>query len=140
MSVSRAAVFVDTHAFLALLNSDEEHHDRVVEWFELFDSQRLSVFSSDWVFAEFLSFCAERPLRKPATLLIEHLRRSGAMNIVGASRKTFDDALRLYRSRMDKNWSLIDCTSIVICSQRSIGRVLTHDHHFVQAGLEILVP
>jgi predicted nucleic acid-binding protein len=40
----------------------------------------------------------------------------------------------LYRSRPDKEWSLTDCTSIVILQKEQIEQVFTSDHHFEQAG------
>jgi predicted nucleic acid-binding protein len=49
------------------------------------------------------------------------------------------EALCLYESRPDKRWSLVDCASMIICQRMKIGRVFTHDHHFRQAGFEILL-
>ncbi len=43
-------------------------------------------------------------------------------------------AVALYRSRADKNWSLIDCLSFVIVERRAVTDALTTDRHFEQAG------
>jgi uncharacterized protein len=49
------------------------------------------------------------------------------------------EALQLYRSRPDKNWSYVDCTSFVIMQKLGIKEALTADHHFEQAGFTILL-
>ena len=45
-----------------------------------------------------------------------------------------DEAWNLLRARPDKEWSLVDATSIVIMTQHSMTEALTTDHHFSQAG------
>jgi len=42
--------------------------------------------------------------------------------------------MQLYRSRLDKEWSLTDCTSIVVAQKERIEQVFSSDHHFEQAG------
>ena len=48
-------------------------------------------------------------------------------------------AVSLYEERGDKGYSFIDCVSMLICRDRAITEVLTHDHHFEQEGLVILL-
>jgi predicted nucleic acid-binding protein len=43
-------------------------------------------------------------------------------------------AYQLWKSRPDKNWSLVDCTSFVLMESEGITTSLTSDHHFGQAG------
>lgn len=38
----------------------------------------------------------------------------------------------------DKEFSFTDCTSFVVMKERRIRRALTSDHHFKQAGFEIV--
>ncbi len=42
--------------------------------------------------------------------------------------------LKLYGDRPDKEWSLTDCISFVVMSERHLVDALTRDHHFKQAG------
>jgi len=51
----------------------------------------------------------------------------------------FGNALHLYRQRPDKEWSLTDCTSILIMQTEGIQEALTHDSHFAQAGFTALL-
>ena len=49
----------------------------------------------------------------------------------------FHAALALYESRLDKDYSLTDCRSMVALRALGISEVLTNDHHFTQEGFTI---
>jgi predicted nucleic acid-binding protein len=48
-------------------------------------------------------------------------------------------SMDLYRARLDKQYSVADCCSMLICRDRGITDVLTHDHDFAQEGFTILL-
>lgn len=58
--------------------------------------------------------------------------------VESAGRELFALALDLYEGRRDKQYSLVDCMSMVLMKQRGITHVLTHDHHFRQEGFTVL--
>lgn len=134
------SVFIDTHGLVATLNDDDAHHDSAVEMFACFVRERTRVFTSDWVLAEFMSVTARRGLRSAAAGIVTDLQASSLTTIIEASRIDWEKAFRLFRARKDKDWSFVDCTSLVLCAERGIKDVLTHDHHFLQARLRILLP
>ena len=45
----------------------------------------------------------------------------------------------LYRKMGDKEWGLVDCTSIVVSREMGITEIFTTDRHFEQAGFAILL-
>jgi len=47
--------------------------------------------------------------------------------------------LELYARRPDKSWSLTDCISFVVMTDRGLTEALTGDHHFEQAGFRALL-
>jgi predicted nucleic acid-binding protein len=59
--------------------------------------------------------------------------------IVAHTHELYESGLAMYESRPDKGYSLTDCISMIICRQRQITDVLTHDHHFAQEGFTILL-
>jgi predicted nucleic acid-binding protein len=133
-------VFLDTSGLIALVNAVDAAHGHAHAAFDLVEAEGGRVFTSDWVLAEFLSSCARRPPRGAALAAVDAARSSDRTTVIGADRATFDDALTLFRERGDKEWSLVDCTTIVLCGLHGVGRVLTSDRHFAQAGLEPLLP
>lgn len=138
-SHARSAVFADTHVFVAVLNADDEDHAAAVKALaEAVMGGRMLV-TSDWVLAEVLSICARRPLRRAATEAVIQLRSSPTTRVVPAHREDWDDAFKLFAARKDKEWSLVDCASMVICRRLKIRDVLSADHHFAQAGFRLLI-
>jgi predicted nucleic acid-binding protein len=132
-------VFVDTHALVAIVNADDTHHASAFEAFAALEHRRTRVFTSDWVLAEFLCSTSSRRTRAAAARVVDELRAAPLTTILEASREDWTRAYKLFRLRRDKDWSFIDCTSIVLCADLGIHHVLTHDHHFTQAGLTIML-
>ncbi len=60
------------------------------------------------------------------------------MMIVRPTQDLFNRGLRFYDARPDKQWSLTDCISMVVMQESGIKDVLTGDHHFEQAGSNLL--
>ena len=97
--------------------------------------------TTDAVLGEVLAYASERGpwTRVRAADLVTGLLADRRTTVVRQTPKLFDAGLDLYRARPDKGYSLTDCMSIVICRQRRIKQVLTHDRHFEQEGFTILL-
>lgn len=126
--------FVDTSFYQALISDRDQHHvtaSRIVQ------SVRETVVTTQWVLVELLNSCAKEPrLRAYAVALVDRISISTATEVVNVTSQQFDEGLRLYRTRMDKGWGLVDCISFQTMWERKITRVLTFDEHFEQAGFE----
>lgn len=72
--------------------------------------------------------------------LIKELKASAYVEIVYIDSEIDTQAWNLLEERLDKEWSLVDCSSMIIMQQRNITEVLTTDHHFIQAGFTTLLP
>lgn len=128
--------FADSYYFIALLNPrDAGHRDAVAispgRW------QRL--VTADWVLIEVGNALSNPLLRGKFAQLVDSLRARTNVTIVSSSPLLFEQALRLYRERPDKHWSLSDCLSFVAMAELSIVDALTADAHFEQAGFTPLL-
>jgi uncharacterized protein len=137
--MNREAVFLDTSAMIALAVDTDSLHDAAIEVMRELDRKRSPMVTSDFVLVEFLNASASASRRTTAASLARGLLTSPTLEFVECSRAAVLEALALYESRPDKDWSLVDCSSMVICKERGIRRVFTHDRHFRQAGLGILL-
>jgi predicted nucleic acid-binding protein len=134
-----ARIFADTVYFVALLVPSDQHRSDAISATE--QTLRDEIVTSEPVLAEVLAhLSAGGPdARRRAVELVDNLLASDRVRIIGQTPQLFQRALELYRRRLDKAYSLVDCMSMDICAAEEITRVLTHDRHFAQEGLEILL-
>lgn len=88
---------------------------------------------------EFLNAMSDPSTRTHAARAYERIRHDPRIEVVPFTGELSADALRLFSSRLDKDWSLTDCLSFVLMSRRSIQEALTSDRHFDQAGLRAVL-
>ena len=74
-----------------------------------------------------------------AVRLINMLRSNSDVKIVPVTTELLNKALDLFASRDDKEWGVTDCISFVVMRQLKRTRVLTLNHHFTQAGFELIL-
>jgi predicted nucleic acid-binding protein len=133
-----AAYFVDTWFFIAYLRDSDPHHHAAMR---LTGTLRDATFvTHDGVLSELLAFfCSHGEFwRKHVAGFVRDALGSRQFKIVPISRLLFEEALTLYERRLDKEYSLTDCASMVVMRQHGIQHVLTNDHHFAQEGFTLL--
>ncbi len=121
------ACFADTFYFLALLNPDDRAHASALHYAERLPGR---LITTAWVVTELADALCE-PFHRPAFLeLFESLRDEPAVEIIPPDVELFDRGMDLYSHRLDKAWSLTDCISFVVMTERGLVEALTGDHHF----------
>ena len=129
-------VFADTSYYAALLSPKDYLHGVAV--------QRLRQESRPVVVTEFVllelgnGFHAEKD-RQLFVDFQEQFRDDPNVTVIPASTELLGAGLKLYRERVDKEWSLTDCTSFVVMRRQGLTDALTADHHFAQAGFRTLL-
>lgn len=71
--------------------------------------------------------------------LLLRLRDAPGIYVLPPSEELCDAGVRFFVSRPDKTWSLTDCISFAVMRDRGMTQALSSDHHFEQAGFEILL-
>ena len=132
----KQGTFIDTVYILALLNPRDRWHAKATE---LSHTLRSPLVTSDAVLTEVADALAHRSRRMWASQAIDDLRADPDVRCITINQAIFAGALRLYRERPDKDWSLTDCVSFVIMRQQRLSDALTADVHFVQAGFRVLM-
>jgi len=133
-------LFADTFYWIALLFPRDTFHAAVAAFSGTLKSVRLA--TTDEVLTEVLShFSGFGPYwRGKAGALVHDLRSDPNMDVLPQTRADFDAAFALYEARPDKEYSLVDCRSMVALRALGVFEVLTNDHHFAQEGFTILFP
>ncbi len=129
-------VFGDTAYFLALLSPDDRLHPQARA---LSEHPPGPLVTTEFVLME-VGDGLSRPEHRPRFVrLIELLESQPDVEIIPVSTGLFRQAFALYVQRLDKEWSLTDCTSFVVMRERRIAAALTSDRHFEQAGFQTLM-
>jgi uncharacterized protein len=132
-------IFVDAGYWIALFSPSDELHARAKSL-----SRRLaggSLVTSELVLVEVLDGFAPRGerSRRAAVEAVRAILADDRIEVATNTRNLFESSLALYADRLDKDWSLTDCASMVIMRERGIPEVLSADHHFRQAGFTTLL-
>lgn len=127
-------VLVDTAAWIALVNTRDELHSRAEQTMADLRRQNVALITTEFVLLEVSNALCTSAWREKGVKLIDGLRSLADLQIVGADTTLLAEGWQLYRSRIDKEWSLTDCTSMIVMQKEHIDQVFTSDHHFEQAG------
>ncbi len=132
-------VFVDTIAWIALMNRRDNLHILTTSCMEQLRQQNTSLITTEFVLLEVADALCDPKFRALTVDYINRLRRLQSLEIVPVSQSLWAAAWSLYSDRPDKAWSLTDCTSFVVMTQQQIAQAFTADHHFEQAGFTKLL-
>lgn len=132
-------IFADTFYWIAFINPSDIWHTRVTNTLRLL--QPCTLITTEEVLGELLTFYSKsgNKLRERAVNLVEDILDSPDVEVIEQTHGSFLLGLELYKSRLDKGYSLTDCISMNTMRQLKITEVLTHDRHFTQEGFVILL-
>lgn len=129
-------VFADTFYFLALVNPRDAAHEFCVSTSESMDRP---LVTTGFVLMEVGDALRKGQNREIFSMILQDLRQDPDATTIQASQELLEKGIDLFRTRADKQWSLTDCTSFVVMSERNLQDALTADYHFEQAGFEALL-
>ncbi len=126
--------FVDSVAWIALVNTRDSLHEKAKEVFAGLRRKQYRFVTSEFVLLEFANALSAPDFRVKAAIFIEGLQKSADVEIISASSELFSLGLKLYKNRPDKEWSIVDCVSFIVMEEMEISEAFTEDHHFEQKG------
>lgn len=130
-------VFVDTAAWIALLNSRDAYHSSVRQVMDRLRQQKASLITTEFVLLEVADALSNPPVRSQTVNFVDsllQLPQVPALQIIPINRSLWLEGWALYKQRADKEWGLTDCTSFVVMTQEQVTQAFTSDRHFEQAG------
>jgi predicted nucleic acid-binding protein len=129
-------MFADTSGLASAVDRGQLFHKQAGDLLMQARRSGRTIVTTNYVLAELASLLTS-PLRIPRRLQIQFLadlRGTGSIDITHVDADLDAAAWRLWASRPDKDWSLVDCSSFVVMQQRGLTEALTTDQHFEQAG------
>ena len=132
-------VFADTGYWIALLNPDDDLHQKARQISVTLSST--IIVTSEMVFTELLNAFSSKGIsyRQKAVKFIQHAFTNPEIEVILQTDAIFHNALELYGQRLDHAWSHTDCTSFQIMQKQNILEAIAYDKHFEQAGFIALL-
>jgi len=123
-------VFLDTSYVIALSVPKDRNHKKAVsiaEDLELFSTKLITTRA---VVMEIGNSLSSLKYRKAAIKLLKSMEEDKNVEIIPITEKLYYRGFKLFKSRPDKEWGVIDCISFVVMADYNLDRALTTDKHF----------
>jgi uncharacterized protein len=132
--------FVDTFFWVALAHPRDAFHKHALAWRSSNSASRL--VTTEEVLAEVLTWFSGLGAtgRLSAVDLVADVQADPRIQVLSQTSAGFKEAVAFFASRPDKDYSFVDCRSMVAMRTLGLSEVLTNDHHFTQEGFTIVFP
>jgi uncharacterized protein len=133
-------VFGDTSFFFALVAKRDPAHRPAVAAYEKLLKAGTRVLTTDYIVDETLTLTKARIDAPTSLTLLDRMERSEAIVLEMLTSERLLASKQYFRKHSDHGYSFTDCTSFVLMDEFEIRAALTTDHHFREAGFEVLLP
>jgi predicted nucleic acid-binding protein len=130
-------VFVDSGAYLALFDADDEHHDEAVAILADLERNRFRHFTTNVVLIECHALILSTLGRAWASRFLQSIA-TGATVVVRVRAGDEEQAKVILFQYTDKDFSFADAISFVVMERLGIRQAFTFDRHFSQYGFAVL--
>ena len=132
-------LFIDTWGWLQLYDKRENQHQAVATFFEHFNTQSGTIYTTDYVLDETFTLLFKRlPFHQAqqALKVIEDTTEAGYLILEYISPQRFAQTKALRLKFQDKpQISFTDLSSMIVMEELIISTILTGDAHFTHIGM-----
>lgn len=121
-------VFVDTSAFYALADEDDQYHHQAEECYSSIMARERLV-TTDHILVECWFLIGSRLGRRAAIEFWDGLR-SGIVEMITAGAQDLERAREIIERFPDQGFSLVDAASFAVMEREGIGTAFAFDPHF----------
>jgi hypothetical protein len=125
-------LFVDTGAFIALTDADDENHKAAASFYRDAKEKGTRFVTTNFVVCETMNYLRARISHNIAVLFRENLKKSGFIEIVTVTPFIEDAAFNIFKRYTDKDFNFTDCTSFSIMRSLKLKGAFAFDKHFEQ--------
>lgn len=135
-------IFVDTSAWVALMDSADKYHLQAISKLKMIMQKRWQLTTSSDVLDEtytllFINTGYSQVLQFKQKL--NGLLSINLLKLAWITPEISEQAWQIFvQFNRDKEWSFTDCTSFAVMQNDDIDTVFTFDHHFLQMSKIIL--
>ena len=127
-------VFADTSYWVAYLWFEDQWREAALEASEKIVG--VEIVTTESVLIEVLNYFSEfrADIKNKIANAVEEILRDDETLVLLHNHEDFLKALELYKSRLDKGYSLTDCISMNAMRDFNVIEILTNDAHFQREG------
>lgn len=131
-------VFVDTGAFIALVNEADEYHLAAKDSLQELRASGCLLITSNFVLDETYTRIRRKAGIREAVAFGEKIQASRQMKILTVERALEKKAWEIFKRYSDHDFSYTDCTSFALMRQKKIREAFTFDKDFRIFGCLVL--
>lgn len=134
-------LIVDTGAFYARADSDDENHETATRVFEELRSGSLPyrpIYTTQAVLSELATLVLYKLGHEVATRLLTSVRNSESFTVLPVDRPTFDTAAHQFVEYEDQEISFVDHATSVVADERGVDHVFGFDSDFRTLGFTLV--
>lgn len=132
-------VFLDSSAYLALLDSDDQHHDEAIHVLRALARQQTLQLTTNVILIEAHALVLSRLGIQQGQAFLRDMEKS-ATTLVRVRAADEVRARRIIYQYDDKDFSMTDVISFAVMERLQIMWAFTFDRHFAQYGFTVLSP
>lgn len=129
-------VFVDTSAFLAVLDADDAHHAQARPIWEDLVNQEVTLVCTNYILLETFALAQNRLGLDAARVFQNDILPIVSIEWIDQASHQAGVSALLTANR--RRLSLVDCTSFETMRRLNVNRAFTLDQHFAEQGFECL--
>jgi predicted nucleic acid-binding protein len=130
-------LFVDTGAWLAIADRDDQHHRRAAAFYRA-AGNRVRWVTSDYVLDELATRLRAVRGAHAAVTFIRAIRRSPICQVRPVTDDAFEEALVSMLKFSDHRLSFTDCTSFALMNELCLREAFSFDGDFARCGYTLV--
>jgi len=127
-------VFVDTSAWIAIINPRDKYHFAAKEFYSDTLAQKRRLLISNFIVAETYTNLLCKVGRHKAWSFLDIIEQSPSVHCIWSSQELETQARDILRRYDDQDFSYTDAASFAMMQQREITDAFAFDHHFSVVG------
>lgn len=134
-------IFVDTGAWIAILNPNDQYHREAIAIYNNLRDQETRLLTTDYVIDESVTRLRYDTNHSVAVAFLEFIGNAeivGGLTVLAIDKDLFEKAKALFRQYDSARLSFTDCTSFVVCHENNIREAFAFDQHFSMMGINLL--
>ncbi len=130
-------LFVDTSAWLALNDRNDQYYSKAAAKSAEIKRHRIELITSEYVLDESITLIRYRVSHQAAVTFGNSLLNSNIVRVEDVSTEDRFKAWEMFKKFEDKELSFTDCTSFVLMKNLRLQKAFTFDEHFRQMRFEV---